>query len=165
MNGRFVLAEVSQTGAAVEAVAAGHGPVEHNAVAGRDTRHAGADIDNDACTFMTHDQLARPNADAFEVRVADAAGFDLHEHFTRGRIANSMSSMRNFFLPSWTAARARMLLGVAHCLEQALGAVNHFDVLVLQRFGQFRPRARAHLRELRLRCLALVPVAVAKLLD
>ena len=58
-------------------------------VAGLQALYARADFANDASPFMTEDdreQTFRVRAGARElVRVADASGHDLHQHFARAR--------------------------------------------------------------------------------
>ena len=82
-----LLAEVLRAQAALEALAAGNGPVEKHAIPGTQSRHAGAHLLHDAGPFVAQD-LDRVAEEELVVGVADAAGLDLDHHFPGLRIAD-----------------------------------------------------------------------------
>jgi dienelactone hydrolase len=122
LEGNFgpLLADVLRAAPALEAVAAGDGPIEEHPVAGLQSRHPGAHLLHDPGAFVAQD-LDRVAEEELVVGVADPAGLDLDHHFPRlgvadldrfdGEVALPVGQDRSGFHPRASLRRRHPITG------------------------------------------------------
>lgn len=81
-DGAALLADILRTAPVLKAVPARNGPVEKHLVARADVCDFRSDRFDNAGSLVTHDQRPAPVLHGVVIGVADAAGHDLHQHFS-----------------------------------------------------------------------------------